>query len=532
MTANISERGPQFFTDGPITVAIGGEAAITRWEILGHMTAGRLSVDSVAHGLQLLGLSDDFAEDAVVSVFIDDAEDPLVFANVTPEIPARRMLIAEAMAAVWNNRIQDIADASAPIYQDAVEDLGRLEIPGSPYLNELLAQRRRRAATDRIEIEALTHLIHELRQAVVFGAAGFLAADPAELKDTTRKALAPDGWIHRLSLLVAAEECLSSALLAGIRATRDPEAMAGGLAADCTFILGNRAADLDLCGVLSDVVDVLEDPAWRPSHRVTRLVTRPTQRMLDGAVHIIQPFINLRGPGGQRDGWLSQEPPSELVQGKGSRDSGTSAVEEGQIIDAELVEDFRPEELATAFGDLFEEMLPDAEAYVKKLRNDYPDDSADQRKNRAERRFLDLAARKTVDTNRSYLELDEAVALYAMTLALLREVPVDNPAKRERQARQLQLAITSYGRLQEFPDNQFIQRGISMAQSSLYAVVFRRLDHGRRFPKLAVVMAMLEKFAPTMDERFLAERALQVINGGVLKILAMMVDKAIRSSGG
>ena len=522
--ATLSERGPQFFTDGPITVAIGGEAAITRWEILGHMTAGRLSVDSVAHGLHLLGLGDDFAEDAVVSVFIDDAADPLVFAHLAPEIPARRVLIAEAMAAVWNNRIQDIADASAPLYQDAVEDLGRLEIPGSPYLNELLAQRRRSATTDREEIEALTHLIHELRQAVVFGAAGFLAADPAELKDTTRKALAPDGWIHRLSLLIAAEECLSSALLAGIRAIGDPEATTGGLAADCTFILGNRAADLDLCGVLSDVVEVLEDPALRPSHRVTRMVTRPTQRMLDGAVHIIQPFVNLRGPGGGRDGWL----PPELTPGERSGDSATSTAVEGEILDAELVEDFRPEELATAFGELFEEMLPDAQAYVKKLRNDYPDDSADQRRIRAERRFMDLAAGKTVDTNRGYLELDEAVALHAMTLALLREVPVDNPGKRERQARQLQLAISGYGRLQEFPDNQLIQRGISMAQSSLYAVAFHRLGHDKRFPKLAVVMAMLERFAPTVSERFLAERALNVINGGVLRILAMMVDKAIR----
>ncbi|BAC18021.1 hypothetical protein HMPREF0290_1252 [Corynebacterium efficiens YS-314] len=522
--ATLSERGPQFFTDGPITVAIGGEAAITRWEILGHMTAGRLSVDSVAHGLTLLGLNGDFADDAVVSVFIDDAEDPLVFAHIEPEIPARRVLIAEAMAAVWNNRIQDIADTSAPLYQDAVEDLGRLEIPGSPHLNELLAQRRRSTTTDRVEIEALSHLVHELRQAVVFGAAGFLAADPAELKDTTRKALAPDGWIHRLSLLVAAEECLAGALLAGIRTTDDPEAMAAGLAADCTFMLGNRAADLELCGVLSEVVDVLEDPALRPSHRVIRMVARPTQRMLDGAVHIIQPFVNLRGPGRGRDGWL----PSELTAGERGGDAAARAADEGQILDAELVEDFRPEELATAFGELFEEMLPEAEAYVKKLRNDHPDDSVDQRKNRAERRFMDLAARKTADTNLGYLELDEAVALHAMTLALLREVPVDDTGKRERQARQLQLAISGYGRLQEFPDNQLIQRGISMAQSSLYAVAFHRLSRDRRFPRLAVVMAMLEKFAPTVNERFIAERALEVINGGALRILAMMVDKAIR----
>lgn len=525
--ATLSERGPQFFTDGPITVAIGGEAAITRWEILGHMTAGRLSVDSVAHGLTLLGLRDDFADDAVVSVFVDDAEDPLVFANVAPEIPARRVLIAEAMAAVWNNRIQDIADASAPLYQEAVEDLGRLEIPGSPYLNELLAQRRRTAITDRTEVEALNQLIHELRQAVVFGAAGFLAADPAELKDTTRKALAPDGWIHRVSLLVAAEECLAGALLAGIRSTGDPEAVAGGLAADCTFMLGNRAADLDLCEVLADVVTVLEDPALRPSHRVTRMVTRSTQRMLEGAVHIIQPFVNLRGPGSDRDGWL----PPELMPGERSRDprnSAAAAADEGQIFDAELVEDFRPEELATAFGELFEEMLPDAEAYVKKLRNDYPDDSASQRKNRAERRFMDLATGKTADTNLGYLELDEAVALHAMTLALLREVPVDNPGKRERQARQLQLAISGYGKLQEFPDNQLIQRGISMAQTSLYAVAFQRLGQDRRFPKLAVLMAMLERFAPTVNERLIAERALHVINGGAVRILAMMVDKAIR----
>ena len=61
MNSTLSERGPQFFTDGPVTVAIGGETAITHWEMLGHMTADRLPVDSVAHGLRLLDLTGEFS---------------------------------------------------------------------------------------------------------------------------------------------------------------------------------------------------------------------------------------------------------------------------------------------------------------------------------------------------------------------------------------------------------------------------------------------------------------------------------------
>lgn len=59
-------------------------------------------------------------------------------------------------------------------------------------------------------------------------------------------------------------------------------------------------------------------------------------------------------------------------------------------------------------------------------------------------------------------------------------------------------------------------------------MAFQRLGQDRRFPKLAVLMAMLERFAPTVNERLIAERALHVINGGAVRILAMMVDKAIR----
>lgn len=526
MNSTLIERGPQFFTDGPVTVAIGRATAITHWEMLGHMTAERLPVDSIAHGLGLLDLAGEFSGDAVVSVFIDEAE-PVLFSEELPEIPARRTLIAEAMAAVWLTRIQDIADASAPLYQDAVEGLGRLDISGKPYLNELLAQRRRVPVTDdREEVDTLKALVHELRQGVVFGAAGFMAADTEELKATTQKALAADGWMHKLSLLVAAEECLAGVILAQIR--RGAAAPEDVLTADCNFILANRAEDIALATQLASVVERLRDPQLRQANLVKKIISKSTIKMLDGAVHTIRPFVELRKK--NEDTF----PTLELMPGEGGAaasvpDTAEIPVEATEeVFDAELIEEFDAGELAEAFGELFGKMLPAAQTYAEKLLHAHPRDSGEELESRAQRRFMDLASRRTVDTEHGYLELDEAVALYAMTLAVLREVPVDKAAKRQRQAKQLGLAISGYGKLQELPGNKLILNGINAAQRTITAALLKNLGTPRRFPKLALIANLIENFAPTLDDELVANKLLLVVNGGVLKIISAMVEKAIR----
>ncbi len=526
MNSTLIERGPQFFTDGPVTVAIGRATAITHWEMLGHMTAERLPVDSVTHGLGLLDLAGEFSGDAVVSVFIDEAE-PVLFSEELPEIPARRTLIAEAMAAVWLTRIQDIADASAPLYQDAVEGLGRLDISGKPYLNELLAQRRRVPVTDdREEVDTLKALVHELRQGVVFGAAGFMAADTEELKATTQKALAADGWMHKLSLLVAAEECLAGVILAQIR--RGAAAPEDVLTADCNFILANRAEDIALATQLASVVERLRDPQLRQANLVKKIISKSTIKMLDGAVHTIRPFVELRKK--NEDTF----PTLELMPGEGGAaasvpDTAEIPVEATEeVFDAELIEEFDAGELAEAFGELFGKMLPAAQTYAEKLLHAHPRDSGEELESRAQRRFMDLASRRTVDTEHGYLELDEAVALYAMTLAVLREVPVDKAAKRQRQAKQLGLAISGYGKLQELPGNKLILNGINAAQRTITAALLKNLGTPRRFPKLALIANLIENFAPTLDDELVANKLLLVVNGGVLKIISAMVEKAIR----
>lgn len=526
MNSTLIERGPQFFTDGPVTVAIGRATAITHWEMLGHMTAERLPVDSVTHGLGLLDLAGEFSGDAVVSVFIDEAE-PVLFSEELPEIPARRTLIAEAMAAVWLTRIQDIADASAPLYQDAVEGLGRLDISGKPYLNELLAQRRRVPVTDdREEVDTLKALVHELKQGVVFGAAGFMAADTEELKATTQKALAADGWMHKLSLLVAAEECLAGVILAQIR--RGAAAPEDVLTADCNFILANRAEDIALATQLASVVERLRDPQLRQANLVKKIISKSTIKMLDGAVHTIRPFVELRKK--NEDTF----PTLELMPGEGGAaasvpDTAEIPVEATEeVFDAELIEEFDAGELAEAFGELFGKMLPAAQTYAEKLLHAHPRDSGEELESRAQRRFMDLASRRTVDTEHGYLELDEAVALYAMTLAVLREVPVDKAAKRQRQAKQLGLAISGYGKLQELPGNKLILNGINAAQRTITAALLKNLGTPRRFPKLALIANLIENFAPTLDDELVANKLLLVVNGGVLKIISAMVEKAIR----
>lgn len=519
MNATLVERGPQFFTEGPVTLAIGADPSITQWENLGHMTAERLSLDSLAHGLQLLELDGEFPDTAVASVFVDDATtaDPADFPTEIPEIPAKRFLIAEAMASVWRARIQDISDASPSLYQDAVEDLGRLDIPGHPYLNELLAQRRRVPHADHVEVEKLAELVQELRQAIVFGAAGFTAADPRTLEEATKKALAANGWIHKISLLTAAEECLAAVLLTRIRATLATPETALALADDCNRMLVNRVEDFQLAQLLQEALAALDNPALREVNVVQKLWKKSTLRMFDGAVHIIRPFAELRRTNEESIA------PRELTAG-----TGAAAGAGDRVFDAELVDEVNPEELATAFGELFGKMLPEAETYVDKLLKEHPVDTPQQREERARRRFLDLASAKTVDTTHGYLGLDEAVALYAMILAVLREVPVDNANKRARQAKQLKLVITGYGTLQDIPDNKMVQQGIAIAQRAIYNAIFRKVGPTGRFPRIAGVINLAEKFAPTFDDKQLAEKVLHVVNGGVLKVIATMVGRAIR----
>lgn len=527
MNATLVERGPQFFTDGPVTVVIGKDTAVTQWEILGHMSADRLALDSLTRSLQLLELQGTFPGEAVASVFVADQGDTAgvvgtaAFPVEPPAIPAIRLLILEAMAGVWTSRIQDIADATPPLNQNAVEELGRLDIPGTPLLNDLLAQRRRDPLGEGSEVRELINLVHDLRQRVVFGAAGFTAADPNLLAQNTAKALAPDGWMHRLTLLIAAQECLAAVLLAQLRGMEPTAESASELATVGNLILGNRAEDVRLAQLLQETLDLLSDPVLRDTGIVQKVLRKSPLKMLDGAIHIIRPFVELRKK-------TDTTTPGELTLGAPHtpHTPHTPGTRE-EIYDAELVADFNPEALADALGELFGKMLPDAQEYVNKLRTDHPTDTAQQREQRAGRRFLDLAAGRTEDPRHGALGLDEAVALHAMTLAVLREVPVNDPDKRARQAKQLQLMITGLDKLQEIPDNRLAQQGISAAQRAVFAFVLGRSGAGVNFPRVAVVANFVEKFVPTLDERLVAEKALSVVNIGVLKLIATMIGKSI-----
>jgi hypothetical protein len=137
------------------------------------------------------------------------------------ETKDRKAILAEAALAAWRQRLSDAADSLGPLTTADAESVGRLDIPGSPLITELRADRRRAANLSALVAgrtndvgTVIDHLVTDLRAAVRFGAAGLVDATDFLLPESIRLACEQGGWVDRLKLLITAEEICAIELLA------------------------------------------------------------------------------------------------------------------------------------------------------------------------------------------------------------------------------------------------------------------------------------------------------------------------------
>ncbi|QGU07034.1 hypothetical protein COCCU_05440 [Corynebacterium occultum] len=504
--------GPLTFSDGPVLLAIGPEYAITTWEILGHAFAERIPLSEIRTGLARLNIGGGVPENAVASLFVNDttSHPGLAGQGQAAHNPAERALIVEACASYWEMRMQDIADAAPGMNQAAVDKLGRFSFSGEPLLNELHALRRREPSTSDEEIEQLRGVVASLRNKVAFGAAGVAAANPETLPELMKVALQPEGWAQQIALLVAAEEVIAGNILAKVRSPefRSATETRDAITELLVLMLDNRREDLRLVEGLKELQQELEE--YDPSF-LGKLKHQGTLKRLIQVTQLYTPFMNMRRGSGSED-----------IEAEAPDDSGE-----------ELIGEFDEEALAAAYGEHFEKMLTPAIENIGELKTAYPHDDDKGIEARLHRKFLDQASGQVIDMDTQAMDLMDVVALYAMSLAILREVPVDNREKRRKQARNLLHVVKTAEVAQGLVNNPLVDRGLLMAWTTLMVFLSKQVDkRGLPVAKIGVMAPLISKWIKTNFVDNLPgapqEAALRFLHGSPLKLLAFAIQRSIR----
>ena len=516
MTSHITAPGLLVLSHGPVTLAIGSEAEVTHWEFLGHLSAERLAVGELEAGLRRLGAHRVAPEEGVASVHIDDAANMGAAEETGPVNTAVPGLLLEALAVTWRARMQDISDASGTLNQAAVNDLGRLSISGEPLLNELLALRRTEGSGSEDEIRELAALIQRLRDRIRFGVAGLHAAGPADESELLKKALGRDGWAYRVHLLVAAEECLAADLLAEVRelSLTENAALEQDLTDRLKLILDHRREDLRLGEVLGALLQKLVE---REKPVAEKLRHPATSRRIRHIVELAGPFTSMRvGTGVGPDG----------PDGPGEVDGEAAPV-------AAAPADLDYDQLAGIFGEKFEDMLPAARQRVEEWKRTYPDQPLKSSENRFHRRFLDEASGRVLDEETANFDLFDHAALYAMSLAVLREVPVSDVEKRNAQAARLTRMIKMADQANTLVTDEAFDRTLRTVQRYVAdAIVALVVAQQANLNRVGVNRTAVKKIRRVIwwagESTRVNEFVVGTVQGGALRVLAGAVSQAIR----
>jgi hypothetical protein len=142
------------------------------------------------------------ADDAAITVAVEKSDDD-----------ARKGLLVEAAYAARRQRLADAADVIPSLTNEDAEIIGRLDLPGSPLLTELRADRRRAFKSHSFLTQSIgesecgiANIVTDLRAAVRFGAAGLAETNDELLDEAIQLACAQGGWLDRVRLLIAVDE--------------------------------------------------------------------------------------------------------------------------------------------------------------------------------------------------------------------------------------------------------------------------------------------------------------------------------------
>lgn len=519
MTSDIAAPGLLLLSHGPVTLAIGSEAEVTHWEFLGHLSAERLAVEELESGLGRLGAHRVVPEEDVASLYIDDAANTGAADDAAPQNTAVAALLLEALAVTWRARMQDISDASGALDMAAVDGLGRLDISGEPLLSELLAVRRTEGSSSEDEIDQLVALIQQLRDRIRFGAAGLLAADPAEEPVLIKKSMGQDGWAHRVHLLVAAEECLAADVLADARElslTEDP-VFEQKLTDRLALVLEHRRDDQRVVDTLDGVLRELDD---RETGLAAKLRHPAASRRAGKLAELVGPFTGMRGGTGG---------PASL----GPASLGPAPGQEARRPTGTAPADVDYEALAAIFGERFEKVLPAARERVEGWKESYPDQSPKNAENRFHRRFLDEASGRLVDEGSDKFDLLDHAAMYAMSLAVLREIPVNDTKKLNAQAKRLTTALEATGKVSTLIPEEVVADTIRNAQMFLGdALIFLVDSQQKNLAKAGVNKTVVKRVRHAIRWASTSSKISDMVVGGVqsgaLRLLSEIIRRSIR----
>lgn len=235
-------------------------------------------------------------------VGLDDSDVLAKFdrAGTTVDEAAPVELLEQLGSALWASKWHDVSAATVELQVKNSEKYGQLDIPGRPYLHQLLAEQRSAVRMPLTEetLTELRRLADEKLQELRFAVAGWTSANDAELPGKIKR-----NWEADLALLAAAEEIL------GLNGFADVE---------------HRATRWQVLKIFREGVDKLGD--WTPGLR---------GRLVAGKVDAARATLN-----------------TVLVVLTGEYTAVAYVVEPEE----ELIE-LSPEEMAAALGDGFRERL-------------------------------------------------------------------------------------------------------------------------------------------------------------------------------
>ncbi|KIU18572.1 hypothetical protein TL10_01690 [Mycolicibacterium llatzerense] len=486
---------------GHLEVVFGTEVGISAFQMTasGDQTAvDPTDLRGAAHRLiEIAPLLDYTATDVV---FVADGYSDVEIAATTPTVTlrkfgaggatltvaieksnddARKGLLAEAAYAARRQRLADAADVVAPLTNEDADVVGRLDVPGSPLLTELRADRRRAFKSPSFltqtggDLEcAITNIVSDLRAAVRFGAAGLADTTDDLLDESIQLACVQGGWADRVRLLIAAEEIWAIERLAriGSRLSAHPNEDFDQLLAEYE---AQHQLAIDLAVLFKEVIDRIPSAPTNPVVRLVRgkeirdaLALRETLAAYSAAV--TTPAVS------NRDTITWDDAAKSLM--------AVDLVTDDDA-DERLRSDMSPpsaDDAAAALGGLFEAQLPAARAIVDDLDHQHPDVDAEGRVQIVKRQ----AVRK-LSAGARYADaappLQEVVAELAMCIALLRGFEPRTEAEFEELGRRILSRADKIANLQAQASNALpvavagLSRLLKVVQPIVMEAVFRQL---------------------------------------------------------
>jgi hypothetical protein len=426
---------------GRLQLAFGTEVGLTALELAVSGDQTRLDLDNLPgtarqlHDLnggsgcrETIFIAAPYGDDKVETLEVRTyGPDDVDITNAVRNLDANvgKGIVAEAAFAAWRQRLADAADSLGPLTNADAGIVGPIDVPGSPLLTELRADRRRTfSAAAKLcgadgDVETVVDgVVTDLRAAVRFGAAGLAGAADGLLAESIALACRPGGWVDRLKLLITAEEVSAIELHAFAASQLATSTAEGWHAEDSDRLLAKYESERrqaeELAALLRDVIDRLPIAPRNPAKRLVRRKAMRDVQMLRETVEAYSTVVSAADtPSRDATSW------EDAVQAVIALDSATSDEGDGPQFADQPTHSI--DDAATALGQLFAAQLPVARAGLHDLAHQHPGVDVDGLTRIVKRQAVIKVASASRHTE-SGQPIQEVVAEFAMCIALLRGI--------------------------------------------------------------------------------------------------------------